>query len=165
MLFFLSHVRGLFGCKLRRACGWLLNIGYLGSFCPININMMKLIAWWGAGLSTLLVIIKIFELWRDRCRIEVNCYSTSNESIGNDIVIRNLSSRPIILKYWELLDCSGHWPLRSFKSFDGAESDSGDFRLEPYATLSLRFANEDYFVCKTGRRILLGCTLLGESQF
>jgi hypothetical protein len=63
----------------------------------------SLIAWWGAGLSTLLAVVKLFELWRDRFRVDVSYNFTGNESIGNEILIRNLSSRPLILAYWELL--------------------------------------------------------------
>jgi hypothetical protein len=76
-----------------------------------------LIAWWGAGLSTLLAAVKLFELWRDRFRVDVSYNFTGND-IGNDIIIRNLSSRPMILAHWDLLYCCyGRCPKRQYESF------------------------------------------------
>ena len=118
-----------------------------------------LIAWWGAGLSTLLAVVKLLELWRDRFRVDVSYNFTGSESIGNEIFIRNLSNRPLILTHWELLYCSGRWPLRSFAPLESADFDSGDRRLEPYATHTLRFAEENYFSwghkALNGRRIFI----------
>jgi hypothetical protein len=104
-----------------------------------------LIAWWGAGLSTLLAIVKLLELWRDRFQVDVSSTLTSDESIGNAVLIRNLSNRPLILTHWELLYCSGRWPRRSFEPIESADFDSGDRRLEPYATHTLHFAEANYF--------------------
>jgi hypothetical protein len=44
-------------------------------------------AWWGAGLSTVLAVIKVAELIRDRVRVEVGGDFASLEEIGNDIHI------------------------------------------------------------------------------
>lgn len=125
-----------------------------------------LIAWWGAGLSTLLALVKLFELWRDRFRIDVSYNFTGNESIGNEVLIRNLSSRPLILTHWELLYCTGCWPRRRFESFESAEFDAGDRKLEPYATHTLHFADANYFswghkVLK-GRRIFIQLHIAGR---
>lgn len=133
---------------------------------PAAESGSALIAWWGAGLSTLLAIVKVFEVWRDRFRVEVSGNFTGSESIGNEILIRNLSSRPLILTYWELLYCSGRWPRRSFESFESADFDSGDRRLEPYATHTLHFAEQNYFswgykVLK-GRRIFIRLHVAGR---
>lgn len=125
-----------------------------------------LIAWWGAGLSTLLAIVKLFELWRDRFRVEVSYNFTGSESIGNEVFIRNLSSRPLILTHWELLYCSGHWPRRSFEPLDSADFDSGDRRLEPYETHTLHFADQNYFSwghnALNGRRIFIRLHVAGR---
>jgi hypothetical protein len=42
-----------------------------------------LIAWWGAGLSTLLAIIKVWEIWRDRFQLDVSYNFRSDGNIGN----------------------------------------------------------------------------------
>lgn len=125
-----------------------------------------LVAWWGAGLSTLLAIVKLFELWRDRFRIDVSHNFTGDEIIGNEILIRNLSSRSLILTHWELLYCSGRWPRRHLESFASAEYDSGDRRLEPHATHTLHFAGENYFSWEhnqlNGRRIFIRIHVAGR---
>lgn len=73
-----------------------------------------LIAWWGAVLSTLLALAKLGELWRDRFQVEISFNFTSNPEIGNEILVRNLSSRTFILADWELLYGTGRRPARRF---------------------------------------------------
>jgi len=124
------------------------------------------IAWWGAGLSTLLACVKLIEVWRDRFRVEVSYNFTGSESIGNEILIRNLSNRPLILAHWELLYCSGHWPRRRFEPLESADMDSGDRRLEPYATHTLHFSDQNYFPWGykelNGRRIFVRLHVAGR---
>jgi hypothetical protein len=128
--------------------------------------MSTYIAWWGAGLSTLLALVKFYELWRDRARVEVSYNFTGDVNIGNGVLIRNLSNRPLILTHWELLYCSGRWPRRSFAPIESADFDSGDRRLEPYATHTLRFAEENYFdwgyIALNGRRIFILLHIAGR---
>jgi hypothetical protein len=129
-------------------------------------EMSPLIAWWGAGLSTLLAIVKLWELWRDRFRLEIGYSFAGDETVGNSILIRNLSSRPLILSYWEVLYCSGRWPLRKFQDIACAEHDSGDRRIEPHSTLELHFAESDYFSwghkALKGRRIYIRLFVAGR---
>lgn len=124
------------------------------------------IAWWGAGLSTLLAIVKFFELWRDRFQVEVSYNFTGSTSIGNEVLIRNLSDRPLILTYWELLYCSDHMLKRKFESFESAEYDAGDSRLNAHSTLTLHFAEANYFAVGTkalnGRRIYIRLHIAGR---
>ena len=133
---------------------------------PVAESGSAWIAWWGAGLSTLLAIVKLFELWQDRFRVEVSYNFTSSESIGNEVLIRNLSSRPLILTYWELLYCSGRWPRRIFEPLQSANFDSGDHRLEPYATRTLHFSDQNYFSSEhkvlSGRRIFIRLHFAGR---
>ncbi|MCE1240492.1 MAG: hypothetical protein LWW83_11270 [Azonexaceae bacterium] len=105
----------------------------------------SLIAWWGAGLSTLLAIVKLWELWRDRFRLEVGYNFAGNAEVGNTILIRNLSGKPIILSFWEVLYVSGYWPRRKFEDIAYPDHDSGDRRIESHSTLELHFAEQDYF--------------------
>jgi len=127
---------------------------------------LMLIAWWGAGLSTLLAVVKLLELWRDRFRMDISYNFTGSESVGNEVFIRNLSNRPLILTYWELLYCSGRWPRRSFAPLESADFDSGDCRLEPYATHTLHFVKANYFSWGhkglNGRRIFIRLHVAGR---
>ena len=65
----------------------------------------EVIALWGAGLSTTLALIKIWELWSSRRRIEISYGFDGRPDVGNEIIIRNLSDKPMIVTYWELLFC------------------------------------------------------------
>jgi hypothetical protein len=131
-----------------------------------NGHASEVLAWWGAGLSSVLGLIKIYEFWRDRTRIDIGAGSTSSEDIGNSIQIRNLSSRPIILSHWELLYVSGRWPRRTYQSFSSAEYDFGDHRLEPHGTHTLHFAEDEYFdagrTALNGRRIFIRLYFAGR---
>lgn len=113
-----------------------------------------LIAWWGAGLSTLLAIIKVWEIWRDRFQLDVSYNFRSDGSIGNEVLIRNLAARPFILSYWELLYCSGRWPRRKFEPIEYRDHDAGDSRIEPHTTHTLLFADERHF--SWGHKMLKG---------
>jgi hypothetical protein len=130
------------------------------------VSPVILVAWWGAGLSTLLAILKIWEIWRDRFQLDVSYSFTSDENIGNEILIRNLSSRPFILKYWELLYGSGRWPRRKFEPIEHAEHDAGDSRIEPHATLTLHFADAQHFSwgheALKGRKIYIRIHIAGR---
>lgn len=126
------------------------------------------IAWWGAGLSTLLSIVKFYELWQNRFRVEVGGKFTSDENIGNEILFRNLFNRPLIITYWELLYCTERWPLRKFDLLESAGYDDGDRRLNPHATQNLIFSDDDYFATspKTlrGRRIYIRLYFAGRNS-
>lgn len=107
--------------------------------------MMILLAWWGAGLSTLLAGLKLWEIWRDRFRIDVGYNFTDSSDIGNEIFIRNLTSAPIILGYWELLRLSGRWPFRTESALATPQEDARDIRIDTHSSLTLTFRDEHHF--------------------
>jgi hypothetical protein len=127
------------------------------------------IAWWGAGLSTLLALIKLWELWRERFRVDTSYNFTSDTNIGNQVLIRNLTGRPFILAYWELLYCSGHWPFRKFEPIESAEHDAGDCRVDAHATQVLSFSQANHFdwgpKSLKGRRIVIRLHIAGRRPF
>ena len=103
------------------------------------------VAWWGACLSTVLALVKLWELWRDRFQLEVSYNLRSDPSLGNEIYVRNLSGKPLILTHWELFHRSGRWPRRKLKFFAMADPDVGDTRVEPHTTHTLRFVDANHF--------------------
>lgn len=124
------------------------------------------IAWWGAILSTLLAMVKIFELWRDRFRIDVGYMFTGNIDQGNDIHIRNLSGKPIILGYWELFYRPNFWPLQKDSYIVSPESEACDLKIEPHSSKTFNFSGPDHFSwdSKTmkGRRIYIRLYIAGR---
>ena len=116
-----------------------------------NINY---IAWWGAVLSTLLALIKVWELWQTRFRIEVGSGLTGNLEMGNDIHIRNLSSNPAILCYWELFYRDHFWPLKKDTYISSPEADTCDIRVDQHSSKTFNFNGQDHF--SWSRKVMKG---------
>jgi hypothetical protein len=130
------------------------------------LENISYIAWWGAGLSTLLALIKLWELWRTRFRIEVGRALNGSVEMGNDIHIRNLSSNPTILCYWELFYRDHLWPFRKDTYIISPEADSCDIRIEQHSSKTFNFNGQDHFswdrkVMK-GRRIYIRLHFAGR---
>ena len=106
---------------------------------------MNFMAVWGAVLSTILAVAKLWEMWRDRFRIEVGYNFTSAPDIGNQIFVRNLAAHPVIVCYWELSWVSGRWPFRKFEYIASPEEDARDIRLGPQSSFELNFRDQNHF--------------------
>ncbi|WP_407579591.1 hypothetical protein [Citrobacter koseri] len=117
-----------------------------------NISINSFPAWWGAILSTLLATIKIIELWRDRFRINVACTFTSDSTKGNEIKIRNISPKPIILEHWEIHKSTGFWPFSKRVTVCEKEYDSGDISIQPSKTHNFTIKDENYFSTAFSKR-------------
>lgn len=110
----------------------------------------EIIAVWGAGLSTLLALIKlalikVWEVWSSRRRIEVSYNFVGLPEVGNDIIIRNLSDKPLVVTCWELLFCEKKgmkWV--PYKTESPAE-DTSDICIPGHSSKSLNFSGQYYF--------------------
>jgi len=124
------------------------------------------IAWWGAGLSTLLSVVKLWEVWRDRFQINIGCNFTSEPEIGNEIFVRNLSARPIIMSYWELLYGSGVWPFIKLSEFESPGPDASDIKIEAHSSKTFTFADANHFSSShtflKGRKIYMRLYIIGR---
>ena len=132
----------------------------------MDTNGISYIAWWGAGLSTLLAFIKLREVWLDRFRVDIG-YNCSD--IDNKIYIRNLTGRPIIISYWELLYGSGIWPFRKFSTFESPAADASDIKIESHSSKTFTFSGADYFgwseKALNGRKIYIRLDIAGRRPF
>jgi hypothetical protein len=127
------------------------------------------LAWWGAILSTVLGSVKLWELWRDRFRLDLSYNFTGSEDVGNDILIRNLTGRPLILTYWEVMYGSGQWLRRKYETVAYPDHDDGDTRIDPHSTLTLNFSGEQHFAWGTkmlrGRSVYIRLHIAGRRSF
>lgn len=134
-----------------------------------EVTGINYIAWWGAGLSSLLALVKLWELWSNRFRVDIGHNFTSNPEIGNEILIRNLSSNPIILEYWELHYCSRWWPFRKLEEFESPGPDTSDIQIQPHSSKTLSFLEQYHFSwsAKTlkGRKIYIKLYIAGRRPF
>lgn len=116
------------------------------------------IACWGALLSSLLAILKAVEFQRTRFRIDVSPTLTSSEGEGHRVRVQNLSSRPVLLEYWEVLYCSGRWPTRKLEHVS-SPADVQDTTIDACSSFTIRFQDEDHFAWSdkflNGRQIMI----------
>lgn len=100
------------------------------------------IALWGAVVST---ILAVREILKARTKIEVGHNFTGLPDIGNEVVIRNISSSPIIITYWELAWCKREFfRWVQFKGKDPGEFPI-DIKLSEHSSTRLLFRDEEYF--------------------
>lgn len=127
-----------------------------------------IIAWGGAGLSTLLALIKLWELWQSRFRIEIGYDLSGNREIGNCIQIRNMTNHTLILKYWELLYCAGRWPFLNFEKLR-SPNEINDISIASHTAHTLRFSGADHFDWGVnflkGRSICIRLHIAGKRPF
>jgi hypothetical protein len=103
------------------------------------------LAIWGALLSTVLAGVKLWEMHRARPRITTSYSLSAPDQGGNQIILENASSTPVMVSYWEL-------HLRKRKGFR-VETVSGRFPNEGYCNITigahsrhvLSFEDEEYF--------------------
>ncbi len=127
-----------------------------------------LLALWGAVLSTILALVKIWEIWSSRRRIEVSYNFIGLPEEGNDIIIRNISDKPFIITYWELLFCERKYfrwvPYRTEEPGEFAH----DVSVQGHSTHILNFSGADYFdwgyKAMAGKRIYLKLHIAGNKR-
>lgn len=128
-----------------------------------NVNFL---AWWGAGLSTLLALVKLWEIWRDRFRIDVGYGFTGDPGMGNEVHIRNLSGTPIILSYWELFYRPHLWPVRKDSEIHSPLDDAHDLKIDAHSSKTLSFTGMDHFdwgwKAMKGQRICIRLHIAGR---
>lgn len=125
---------------------------------------------WGAALSTSLALIKIWEIWRARRRLDYGYNFTDDPKIGNEITIRNLSSTAIIISYWELVWLKSKW--YGFKKEETktitAEHDFSDWIIAPHSSQKLTFSEGHYFSwsgkANFGTKLYLRVMIAGEKR-
>jgi len=128
----------------------------------------ELIAIWGAGLSSLLAVIKIWGIWSSRGRIEVAYGFTGDVETGNDVIIRNLSEKPVIIIYWELLFCEKQgFKWLAYRNENPAEYTS-DIYLAGHSSKTINFSGCDYFEwgnkAFSGKRLYFNVYLAGKRK-
>ena len=111
--------------------------------------------------------VKLWELWRDRFRVDVGSNLHSLPENGNTIYVRNLGGRRIILTYWELLWLSGYWPFRRKRTFEFAQ-DPSDEHIEPLDSVPLEFRDAQHFSwganALQGKKIYLRLYFAGKKR-
>ena len=88
-------------------------------------------AWLALILSMSLGLLRAREFWKDRFNINVRAMQTGSPELGNIVRIRNLSGKPVIVEYWELVWRSGWWPGQKESLIDSPGSSRRTSRFLP----------------------------------
>jgi hypothetical protein len=132
-----------------------------------SLDLKDLMAVWGGLLSTGLAVIKFFEWWRDRDRLDISFGSSSVEH-GNQIQIRNLSNRPIIVKHWELFFAFDPKGKRDCELVESADFDDSDLTIAAHTSKQWNFCEGKYFSTSDkhlrGRSIYLRLCIAGRKD-
>lgn len=130
-----------------------------------NFISTHILALWGAVLSSILAGIKIYEFWGNRFRVNTRYHFTSDPYVGNQISIRNLSTKPIILEHWEIYYAKGYWPIWKLKEITSPGDDSCDLQIMPNDSRTFKFSESEYFSWNNGRRIVIELWIAGRRPF
>lgn len=111
----------------------------------LSLQIKDVVAIWGAGLSTLLACVKLWELWKSRSRIEVSYNFTGTEDIGNEIILRNLSATPLLITWWDLLWQHRRWLRWNESKRISPDEFFEDLVLNGHSSSRLSFQGPTYF--------------------
>lgn len=109
-------------------------------------NIPLVLSIWGAAISTILALIKIWEVYRDRMRLVVSYAFDSRPEEGNKIIIANPSATPVMIQYWELLWVKkrfGIIPQTYNETFP--DDDYCNLTIQAHSKDELIFRDMDYF--------------------
>lgn len=109
-----------------------------------NLPSAAVPAWLGLFLSVVLAAVKIWELVRDRARVQVDAMFSTSVSVGNEIRIRNVSPKSLILVHWELFYRSRN-PLRRRAAPIAIADSIAGATIAPASEHALTFNDQDYF--------------------
>ena len=133
-----------------------------------SLDLKDLMAVWGGLLSTGLAVIKFFEWWRDRDRLDISFGSSTSVEHGNQIQIRNLSNRPIIVKHWELFFAFDPKGKSDCEFVESADYDDGDLTIAAHSSKQWNFCEARYFSTsdkhRRGRSIFLRLCIAGRKD-
>lgn len=131
------------------------------------VTAESFLAFWGAGLSTVLAFLKIWELWVSRDRIEVTHNFSSQPERGNDIILHNVSPKPMIIAYWELQFCDWKgFRWKCYRTID-PEEDIRDVCIQAHSPWVMNFREQNYFDWGwklEGKRIYLKLHIAGKKR-
>jgi hypothetical protein len=123
---------------------------------------------WGAGLSSVLGAIKLWEVcWRDRVRLSITYSFSGSDQEDDEVTIVNLSNQTIQVSHWSLAWRPKLWKQGVVTDLTPCER-GGRFRIDPKSEHTLVFSGEDKFAwgakASNGRSMCLTLWLFGRKR-
>lgn len=123
------------------------------------------IAIYAAVLSTVLLIVKLYEMWKDRFRLEA-WLNISDPREGKNLMIINLSKTPIHIKYLELTWAKSKRGCKNGKHIHIEYDFAHDIQIGPYSNNNIEFKEENDFSLKNNNKNLYArFKIAGRSGF
>lgn len=119
-----------------------------------KITLTMMLALWGATLSTVLGLLRIFDAWRNRFRVNVDYVWRSDPYEGDEISIQNLSGKPILLTHLKVHE-------KDKKCLWHPEDTLLQKRIESFETERFVFSESDFFHAM-GKRIVVELHFAGR---
>jgi len=124
------------------------------------------LAVWGAILSTILGIVKLWEaFWKDRVRLATTYSLTGERGGAHQIVIANLSPLPVQVSHWTLA-WEPRWISFWSSKIDVTPDETTHFKIDARNTYTLNFEGFDRFAwdwkAAGGRQLVLKLKLFGK---
>lgn len=131
--------------------------------------ILAICAVWGASVSTILGMIKLWEtFWRDRIRLVTSYYFCGHEDIEDRISVANLSPKPIQISYWKLCWEPRFWSRIGSIDMSPYDDDDREFSIAAHGKHTLHFSQEtklDWSLkTRTGRQLFLYLHMFGRKK-
>ncbi|WP_316811346.1 hypothetical protein [Pedobacter heparinus] len=122
------------------------------------------VAIYAAVLSTFLLMIKLWEMWRDRFRLEawLDIYGPME---NKDLMIVNLSKTPIHIKNITLFWAKSTLKIRKRNYITFDYDLAINIQIGPHATKSLLFKDENSFPINSNQGDLYACFEIAGRKF
>ncbi len=125
------------------------------------------LALWGAVLSTSLALVKGWEVWKERSRIEIGYGFHGLPDIGNTITVRNLSGTPFTITYWELQFSKRAGLFWKVYNSESPGADNCDIFVDGHKNHEFCFSEENHFPfgkALNGKRLYLVLYIAGKKR-
>lgn len=127
--------------------------------------MELIIAIWGGVISTVLAIIQIWEFWKDRFKINISFGINCPDYKQNQIIITNLSKRPITIQSFDLYWLKNLDGVTSTKNLETGFEQDCCITIPPHHPRRFTFKEEYYFSVHPNRgNLYLSLSITGRRK-
>jgi hypothetical protein len=128
----------------------------------IKLTLTLAFSIWGAGLSTILGLLKIKEYWSSRFQFDISYVWRGHVDYGNDIIVQNLSGKPILLDYMEIFYFKKTgWFKKEKTILWSPEDESLNIKIDSLSGEKFNFSEANYFVV-SGKQIYVRLFFAGK---
>lgn len=124
----------------------------------MNIDK-EAVALYAAGLSTVLLFIKIYEMWTARFRLDTYL-AVDGPDEDKKVVLTNLSAKAVHITHFEMYWAADRWSKKNYiyKEYDLYEN----VQIGAYCVKTLLFREQDYFKLERDKKLFIKLYIAGK---